>query len=351
MQAARVIQPSASPWASPVVMVHKKDGTHRFCIDYRQLNAVTKADTYPLPRIDDLLDELGRCRFFSTLDLASGYWQIRVSPASREKTALVTPQGLYEFLVMPFGLTNAPAVFQRLMQRLLMGLNPESGPDFVTVYIDDILMFSPTLDEHLVHLQVVIRRINEAGLKLKPSKCWFVCQEVEYLGHLVTPQGLRPNTKLVEAIEPFPTPTEVSGVRRFMGLASYYRRFISNFARIAESLRELTRKDIPFRWTSRAKIPWLNSRRSSPLPRYSHTLCFTSRSLWRQMPVSAASSKAERNYSVTELETLAVVWALTRFHFYLYGQAVTVVTDHAAVKPLTHPASTPAGGLRSMAQG
>ena len=134
MQAAGVIQPSASPWASPVVMVRKKDGTHRFCIDYRQLNAVTKADTYPLPRIDDLLHQLGRCRFFSMLDLASGYWQIRVSPASHEKTAFVTPQGLYEFLVMPFGLTNAPAVFQRLMQRLHMGLNPESGPNFVTLH-------------------------------------------------------------------------------------------------------------------------------------------------------------------------------------------------------------------------
>ena len=170
MQSAGVIRPSSSPWASPVLMVRKKDGTHRFCIDYQQLNAVTKADTYPLPRIDNLLDQLGQCRFFSTLDLASGYWQIRVSLASREKTVFVTPQRLYEFLVMPFGLTNAPAVFQQLMQRLLMGLNPEAGPDFVTVYIDDVLVFSPTLEEHLIHLQAVVWRIEEAGLKLKPSK-------------------------------------------------------------------------------------------------------------------------------------------------------------------------------------
>ena len=226
MQTVGVVQPSASPWASPVVMVQKRDGTHRFCIDYWRLNAVTKADTYPLLRIDDLLDQLGQCHYFSTLDLASGYWQIRMSPTSREETAFVSPQGLYEFCVMPFGLTNvpavfqrlmqrlvaglmpsheetafvspqgqyefcvmpfgltnAPAVFQRLMQRLVAGLNPPAGPDFVVVYIDDISVFSPTLKEHLSNLKVVIERISQAGLKLKPSKCQFVRSEVEYLGY------------------------------------------------------------------------------------------------------------------------------------------------------------------------
>ena len=148
-------------------MVRKKDGSHRFCVDYRHLNSVTKSDTYPLPRIDDLLDQLGECRYFSTLDLASGYWKIRVAPESREKTAFTTPQGLYEFLVMPFGLTNAPAAFQRLMQRVLAGLNPEAGPDFVAVYIDDVLVFSRTVEEHLSHLEAVIQRIVQAGLKLK----------------------------------------------------------------------------------------------------------------------------------------------------------------------------------------
>ena len=149
MQEAGVIQPSNSPWASPIVMVRKKDGSHRFCVDYRELNSVTKLDTYPLPRVDDLLDQLGSSRFFTTLDLANGYWQIRVDADSQEKTAFIVPQGLFEFRVMPFGLSNAPAVFQRLMQRVLMGLNPVDDQAFVSVYIDDILIFSSTLEEHL----------------------------------------------------------------------------------------------------------------------------------------------------------------------------------------------------------
>ena len=170
MQETGVIQPL---WASPVVLV-RKDGTHRFCVDYRELNSVTRADTSPLPCIDDLLDQLGKSAYFSTLDLATGYWQIRVHPNSQEKTAFVTPQGLYEFRVMPFGLTNAPAVFQRLMQCVLMGLNPEEGPDFVAVYIDDILVFSRTLEDHIDHLRLVFERLVETGLKLKPAKCRFV---------------------------------------------------------------------------------------------------------------------------------------------------------------------------------
>ena len=164
-----VIQPSKSPWSSPVVLVRKKNGTLRFCVDCRRLNAVTKADTFPLPRVDDLLDQLGKSRYFSTLDLSSGFWQIRIHPGSMEKTAFSTPQGLYEFRVMPFGLTNAPSVFQRLMQRVLMGLNPCSGPGFVSTYIDDILVFSTTLEQHLKHLRLVLQRLSEVGLKLNPA--------------------------------------------------------------------------------------------------------------------------------------------------------------------------------------
>lgn len=223
MQQSGMIQPSRSPWASPVVMVRKKDGSHWFCVDYRLLNAVTKPDLYPLPRIDDLLDQLGQSRYFSTLDLASGYWQIRMQPESVEKTAFITPQGLFEFRVMPFGLTNAPSVFQRLMSHVLMGLNSDDGPDFVAVYIDDVLVFSRTLTDHIEHLKLVIGRLQEVGLKLRPKKCHFIRREVEYLGHVISPDGLKPTLKLTAAVVDFPTPSSVWEVRQFLWLSSYYR--------------------------------------------------------------------------------------------------------------------------------
>ena len=244
-----MIQPSKSPWASPVVLVRKRDGTHRFCVDYRELNSVTKPDTYPLPRTEDLLDQLGKSRYFSTLDLASGFWQTRIHPDSVEKTAFTTPHRLFEFQGMPFGLTNAPGVFQRLMQQVLMGLNPENSPDFVSVYIDDILVFSKTLEEHLQHLEIVLKRVIEVGLKLKPVKCQFFRQEVEYLSHMITPLGLKTSNRHVAAVDQFPIPANLREVRRFLGMASYYRRFIPSFAKIAHPLHALTRKDVQFLWT------------------------------------------------------------------------------------------------------
>ena len=167
---------------------------------------MTTADNFPLPRIDDFLDQLGESEYFSTIDLAAGFWQIRMHPSAKEKTAFVTPQGLYEFRVMPFGLTNAPGVFQRLMQQVIMGLNPTSSPDFVSVYLDDILVFSRSLEDHLNHLRMVITRLVEVGLKLKPTKCHFARRELEYLGHVVTRDGLKTNPRLIEAVSEFPTP-------------------------------------------------------------------------------------------------------------------------------------------------
>ena len=261
MQGLGVIRPSSSDWASPNVLVKKKDGSLKFCVDYRELNSITKSDLFPLPRIDDLLDQLGQSKFFSTLDLASGYWQVQVHSNSIEKTAFITHQGLYEFQVMPFGLKNAPAVFQRLMQQVLRGLNPEEGPPFVSVYIDDILIFSRTFEDHMSHLRSVIERLHSAGLKLKPSKCHFICQTVEYLGHLITPGGVRPNPERVSAVKEFPKPTSIHEVRQFLGLTSYYRRFVRNFARVAQPLHALTRKGALFDWSPECEAAFCSLKR------------------------------------------------------------------------------------------
>ncbi|KAL5481622.1 hypothetical protein EMCRGX_G021819 [Ephydatia muelleri] len=333
----------------------EKDGAHRFCVDYRGLNEVTKADGFPLPRVDDLLDQLGHSRYFSTLDLAAGFWQIRMHPDSKEKTAFATPQGLFEFQVMPFGLMNSPAVFQRLMQQVLAGLNPAEGPEFVSVYIDDILIFSANLEDHIGHLKLVLERITQANLNLKPSKCQFIRKEVEYLGHVITPEGLRTNQKLVQAVQEFPTPKDLSRVRQYLGMCSYYRRFIPHFATIAKPLHILTWKGAEFEWTAQCEDAFQTLKTKllcAPVLAYPdmtkpfvletdasgsgvgavlsqsqddgtfHPVAYASRSLTRP----------ESNYGVTELETLAVVWALTHFRGYLYGNSVTVYTDHAAVK-------------------
>ena len=197
MQEDGVIQPSNSPWASVIVLVRKRNWKLCICVDYCHLNSVTKPDAYPLPRIDDLLDQLGSAKYFTTLDLASDYWQMHVADDSIQKTAFTMPQGLFEFHVMPFGLTNAPAVFQRLMSRVLNGLNPPGGPDFVTLFIDDILIFSRTFEDHLRHIEQVLDHLQSAGLKLQPTKYHLMCEQVEYLEHLITPHGLQPNPERV----------------------------------------------------------------------------------------------------------------------------------------------------------
>ena len=358
MQEAGVIEPSSSPWSSPVVMVRKKDGTLRFCVDYRELNKITKRDTYPLPRVDDLLDQLGSSRYFTTLDLASGYWQIRVAPGSREKTAFVTPHGLFQFQVMPFGLTNAPAVFQRLMQTVLMGLNPVEGKQFVSVYIDDVLVFSQSLDEHLEHLRLVIQKIQDAGLKLKPAKCQFVREEVEYLGHVLTPSGLKTNSKLVESVVNYPRPQNSKEVKQFLGLSSYYRRFIRKFAAIAQPLTALTRNGVVFEWTEDCQAAFDSLKQSlttAPVlcyPAFDLPFVLSVKGIGAILsqvqrdgqchPVAYASrslTAAERNYDITELETLAVVWSITHYHSYLYGHDVTVYTDHLAVQAILNTPS------------
>ena len=211
-----VIQPSKSPWASPIVIVRKKDGSARFCVDYRKLNMVTRKDAYPLPRIDDTLDTLSGSQWFSTLDLLSGYWQVELAGKDREKTAFVTQDGLFEFKVIPFGLCNAPATFQRLMDLVLAGVQWSQ----CLVYLDDIIVIGKSFEEHLRNLSSVLQRLREANLRLKPKKCFFCRKQVAYLGHVVSSGGVATDPEKTSKVSDWPIPTTVIEVQQFLGLAS-----------------------------------------------------------------------------------------------------------------------------------
>lgn len=341
-----VIQPSTSPWASPVVLVAKKDGTLRFCVDYRRLNKITKKDVYPLPRIDDSLDRLRHARYFSSIDLRSGYWQIEVDERDREKTAFITPDGLYEFKVLPFGLCSAPATFQRMMDGVLSDLKWQS----CLVYLDDVVIFSNTFDEHLDRLHAVLNAIRSAGLSLKPEKCHFGFQQLKFLGHVVNSEGVSPDPDKTAAVSAFPTPTDKRAVRRFLGLCAYYRRFVANFSKIAEPLTRLTKDDVPFVWgpeQTKAFDELKMRLQTTPVlghfDEHADTELHTDASnvglgavlvQWQdgvERVIAYASrtlSRAEANYSTTEKECLAVIWAVTKFRPYLYGRPFRVVSDH-----------------------
>ena len=211
-------------------------------MDYRHLNSITKLDTFPLPHVDDSLDILAKTKYFSTLDLASGYWQVGMDPGSQPKTAFCSHSGHYEFTVMPFGLCNAPATFQRLMETVFSGL----ARDKCFIYLDDVLVVGQTFEEHLSNLREVFTRLKEAGLKLKPSNCHLAKPQVTYLGYVVFKQGITADPSKVTAVREFPIPKGVRDLRSFLGLASYYRRFIPGFSRVAGPLFALTHKGNEF---------------------------------------------------------------------------------------------------------
>ncbi|KAE9357759.1 hypothetical protein PF008_g3016 [Phytophthora fragariae] len=243
---AGVIEEGNGAWGFPVVLVRKKDGEVRFCVDYRALNKVTKKDVYPLPRIDETLEALGGALLFTTLDLRVGYWQVLVAPEDRDKTAFTTKKGLYRFVRMPFGLTNAPSTFQRMMNGVLRGLTWTT----CLVYLDDIVIFTRGgIERHVVEVANVLERLSAAGLTLKLKKCTFATKSMDYLGHELSSDGVRPLQRLISAVREFPRPTDATEVKRFVHLAGYYRRFVEGFGSIAAPMTKLLRKTVEWAWT------------------------------------------------------------------------------------------------------
>ncbi len=287
-----IIRESSSPWAAPIVLVRKKTGAWRFCVDYRRLNQVTKKDAFPLPRIEDSLTSLTQAAWYSTLDLASGYWQVQVEEGDREKTAFTTPFGLFEWDRMPFGLCNAPATFQRLMQRCLGG----QLVDTTLVYLDDVIVYSPDFESHLQHLEQVFRAMEKYGLKLQPDKCQLFRKEVKFLGHCVSASGVSVDPEKVSVVQGWSAPKTVRQVRSFLGFVGYYRRFIKDFSKIARPLNQLLvgsgrprgRGSPPSLGTPHVTWPFRGSSRSCYRPQSWHTQTLPSPSFCTPMLVTSA---------------------------------------------------------------
>jgi len=244
------IRPSASPWGAPVLLAPKKDGSKRLCVDYRALNDVTVKNRYPLPRIDDLFDQLNGATVFSKLDLRSGYHQLRVKKEDIQKTAFRTRYGHYEFLVTPFGVLNAPGIFMDLMNRVFSPYLDQ----FVVVFLDDILVYSKNEEDHAKYLKAVLETMRREKLYAKLSKCHFWMKSVSFLGHVISEEGVAVDPSKVQSVKDWPIPKSVTEIRSFVGLAGYYRRFVQEFLRIAAPLTKLTRKGERYIWTEECTL-------------------------------------------------------------------------------------------------
>ena len=336
------IEPSDSPWSAPVVLVTKKDGGTRFCVDYRQLILATVKDTYPLPRIDDTLDMLAGKQWFSTLDLASGYWQVSLSPDARCKTAFATHSGLFQFKVMPFGLCNAPATFERLMDRVPQGL----WWSRCLVYLDDIISFGTTFEDALDNLTLIFQRLSSYGLQLKSTKCHLFQTSVPFLEHVVGRRGLEFDPRKIMDVKSWPVPDCLKSVQQFLGFVGYYRRFIPNFADLAEPLVSLIGKDVPFVWRPACTTAFTGLRDAlvrAPIlafpTEHGDYILDTDASNYGLGGVlsqiqdnveccSRALRPSQRKYCTTKREMLAAVSMCMQFRSYLRGAKFTLRMDH-----------------------
>ncbi|KAI2668517.1 Retrovirus-related Pol polyprotein from transposon 17.6 [Labeo rohita] len=372
----QVIRESCSPYASPIVLVKKKDGSLRMCVDYRRLNSKTRKDAFPLPRIEETLDSLAGARWFSTMDLASGYNQVPVAEGDKSKTAFCTPFGLFEWNRMPFGLCNAPSTFQRLMERLFGDQQCQS----LLLYLDDIIVFSSSVDQHLARLEVVLSRLQREGLKAKLSKCAFFKKEVHYLGHVISSEGVSTDPGKVEAVAQWPRPTNVSELRSFLGFASYYRRFVEGFAKLAAPLHRLvaqlanpkplkrSAREFAEAWSAECQCSFEGLKgklTTAPVLAYADfSLPFilevdashgglgavlSQEQQGKVRPIAYGSRSlrpTERNttnYSSMKLEFLALKWAMTeKFREYLLGHKCVVFTDN---NPLSYLTSAKLGAM------
>ena len=346
-----IVEESDSEWSSPCVMVPKADHTFRFCTDYRKVNELTKTDSYPIPRIDDLIDKIGDAKFVTKIDLLSAYYQIPLTPRAQEISSFVTPDGLYKYKVMPFGLKNAPASFQRLINTLTQGI-PQCN-----AYLDDIVVYSTDFQTHMTQLRTLFKRLDQANLTINLAKCQFGHATIEYLGHVVGNGTVKPVDAKIRAILNVPIPQNRKQVRSFLGLAGYYRKFCKDFSTIACPLTDLLKKNHKFDWTQSCQIAFdeLKKRLSqTPVrvtPHFDRVFkiavdaCDTGMGavLTQQddngdeHPICYHSQKFnchELNYSIIEKELLGLILALKQFDFYVNGSKypIEVITDH---NPLT----------------
>ena len=352
LQERNIIEQSNTPWSFPLINIKKPDGSNRICVDFRRLNALTQTDPYPMPSLNELLNSIGKSKYFSTIDLLMGFLQVPLDEASKKFTGFSTSQGHYCFSRMPFGLKSSPVTFVRLMDNVLKGLIGK----ICYIYIDDIIIIGNSITEHLNNIRLVLDRLRNANLKLKLKKCNFLKSKICFLGHQITEQGIEVNEDKVKAILDFKKPSTVKEIRSFLGLAGFYRKFVYRFATIAAPLTELLKKDVKFEWgeiQDRAFNTLKQALTNPPilaLPDFSldfHLVTDASGSGLGSVLMqkhknklrvvayhSRKMSDAERNYTITEQETLAIIDALKHFRLIIFGYKIHVYTDHIAIKDL-----------------